>query len=325
MKEFGGKLAVVTGGGTGMGRELVLQLAREGARVAMCDVSADNMAETVRLARAAAPKVTITSHVCDVAREAQVEAFRDAVVVAHDTDHIDLLFNNAGIGGGGSFVAGERDEWERTFGVCWYGVYYCARAFMPLLVASKDAYIVNTSSVNGFWASIGPDVPHTAYSAAKFAVKGFSEALIADLRVNAPHVKVAVVMPGHIGTSIALNTSKVLGKHDALSMTKDEIALTRELMKKRGLPVDNLPDEHIRQMLHQRALDFRDKAPTTAAQAAGIILDGVRNDRWRILVGADAVALDALVRSAPEAAYEPDFVNRITDAGHLRELTQATR
>jgi len=329
MKDFSGKLAVVTGGGTGMGRELVRELAREGCRVAMCDVSAENMAETARLARAAAPQpaqaLAITTHVCDVAREAQVEAFRDAVVAAHDTDHIDLLFNNAGIGGGGSFVAGEREEWERTFGVCWYGVYYCARAFMPLLVASKSAYIVNTSSVNGFWASIGPDIPHTAYCAAKFAVKGFSEALIADLRVNAPHVKVAVVMPGHIGTSIALNTSKVLGKHDALSMTADEIAQTRELMKKRGLPVDNLPDEHIRQMMHQRALDFRDKAPTTAAQAASIILDGVRNDRWRILVGADAVALDSIVRSAPEAAYDVDFIDRVTGAGHFGALRDATR
>ena len=84
--------------------------------------------------------------------------------------------------------------------MCWGGVYHCSRAFVPLLVASDDAYLVNTSSVNGFWACLGPGIPHTAYSAAKFAVKGFSEALVTDFRVNAPHVKVAVVMPGHIGT-----------------------------------------------------------------------------------------------------------------------------
>jgi NAD(P)-dependent dehydrogenase (short-subunit alcohol dehydrogenase family) len=284
------------------------------------------MAETAKLARERAGRdVRITTHVCDVADEAQVLGFRDGVVDGHETDHVDLLFNNAGIGGGGSFVAGDRSEWERTFGVCWFGVYYCARAFVPLLVASREGYIVNTSSVNGFWASIGPGVPHTAYSAAKFAVKGFSEALIADLRVNAPHVKVAVVMPGHIGTSIALNTSKVLGKHDALSMTATEIAELREQMKKRGLPVDNLPDEHIRQFMHQRAIDFRDKAPTTAAQAASIILDGVREDRWRILVGDDAVALDARVRATPELAYEPEFVTQINDGGHLRALRDATQ
>jgi NAD(P)-dependent dehydrogenase (short-subunit alcohol dehydrogenase family) len=326
MKEFTDRLAVVTGGGTGMGRELVRQLAREGCHVAMCDVSADNMAETARIAGLEAPRaVRISTHPCDVSDEAQVLAFRDGVVAAHETDHVDLLFNNAGIGGGGSFVAGNRAEWERTFGVCWFGVYYCARAFMPLLVASREGYLVNTSSVNGFWASIGPTVPHTAYSAAKFAVKGFSEALIADLRVHAPHVRVAVVMPGHIGTSIALNTSKVLGKHDALSMTAEEVAELRAQMKQRGLPVDNVPDDHIRQFLHQRALDFRDKAPTTAAQAATVILDGVRQDRWRILVGDDAVDLDQRVRAAPELAYEPEFVAQITDAGHLKALRDATQ
>ena len=326
MKEFKGRLAVVTGGGTGMGRELVMQLTAEGCHVAMCDVSKENMAETQHLAREKAGKeVRITTHVCDVSNEAQVLAFKDAVVNEHETDHINLLFNNAGIGGGGSFVAGERGEWERTFGVCWFGVYYCARAFMPLLVASTEGYIVNTSSVNGFWASLGPGVPHTAYSAAKFAVKGFSEALIWDLRVNAPHVKVAVVMPGHIGTSIALNTGKVLGRGDALSMPAAEVAALREMMKKRGLPVDNLPDDHIRQLMHQRAIDFRDKAPTTAAQAATIILDGVRDDRWRILVGDDAVALDARVRSTPELAYEPEFTMQVNAEGHFKELRAATQ
>jgi NAD(P)-dependent dehydrogenase (short-subunit alcohol dehydrogenase family) len=303
-----------------------MQLTAEGCHVAMCDVSKENMAETQRLARERTGKeVRITTHVCDVSNEAQVLAFKDAVVNEHETDHINLLFNNAGIGGGGSFVAGERGEWERTFGVCWFGVYYCARAFMPLLVASTEGYIVNTSSVNGFWASLGPGVPHTAYSAAKFAVKGFSEALIWDLRVNAPHVKVAVVMPGHIGTSIALNTGKVLGRGDALSMPAAEVAALREMMKKRGLPVDNLPDDHIRQLMHQRAIDFRDKAPTTAAQAATIILDGVRDDRWRILVGDDAVALDARVRSTPELAYEPEFTMQFNAEGHFKELRAATQ
>jgi NAD(P)-dependent dehydrogenase (short-subunit alcohol dehydrogenase family) len=322
MKDFRGKIAVVTGGGTGMGRELVRQLTKEGCHVAMCDVSTDNMAETTRLAQADAPKGTrITSHRCDVSKEDQVIAFRDAVAAEHRTDQINLLFNNAGIGGGGQFVNGDREEWERTFDVCWYGVYYCARAFMPLLVASNEGHIVNTSSVNGFWATLGPGVSHTAYCAAKFAVKGFTEALITDLRINAPHVKASVVMPGHIGTSIALNTSKVLGKAGALEMSSAEVAQMRELMVKRGLPVGNLPDDAIRAAMHQRAIDFRDKAPTTAAQAANIILDGVRNDRWRILVGEDAQALDRAVRETPELAYEAEFTERVNQMGHLRPLT----
>src|SRR3546814_15155867 len=89
---------------------------------------------------------------------------------AHDTYHVNLVFNNAGIGGGGSFLTASREEWERTFGVCWGGVYNGSRAFLPLLVASDEGYLVNTSSVNGFWASLGPGVPHTAYSADRTGV-----------------------------------------------------------------------------------------------------------------------------------------------------------
>lgn len=301
-----GQIAVITGGGTGMGRELARQLSAAGVHVAMCDVSAAAMAETQALCQAAAPAGTrVTTFVADVSQEAQVLAFRDAVKAAHATDHIHLLFNNAGIGGGGGFVDGDRADWERTFGVDWFGVYYNARAFMPMLVAAPVGCIVNVSSVNGFWARLGPGVPHTAYSAAKFAVKGFTEALITDLRVNAPHVSCAVVMPGHIGTSIALNT------YDAAGLSAAQIAAVRQRMVKAGAPVGQLPDDAIRQIMLQRGADFRDNAPTTAAQAATIILDGVRAGRWRILVGDDAHQLDALVRAQPEQAYEEGFFTLI--------------
>ena len=124
MKSVRGKRAVVTGGGTGMGRELALQLSAEGCSVAICDVSAENMARTKsRCEEAAPPSTTITTHLCDVSNEKQVFDFRDAVAEAHG-GHVHLLFNKAGIGGGGSFVAGDRAEWERTFAVCWWGVYY---------------------------------------------------------------------------------------------------------------------------------------------------------------------------------------------------------
>ena len=260
------------------------------------------MAETQALCLAAAPAGTrVTTCVADVSDEQAVLAFRDAVRAEHTTDHIHLLFNNAGRGGGGSFVTGGRGDWERTFNVDWFGVYFCARAFLPLLVASPVGCIVNVSSVNGFWASLGPAVPHTAYSAAKFAVKGFTEALITDLRVNAPHVGCVLVMPGHVGTSIALNT------YDAMQLTPEQVAVMRARMLKAGAPVADLPDDAIRQLMHQRAIDFRDKAPTTAAQAAATILDAVRADRWRVLVGEDAQRLDTMVRANPESAYEPAF------------------
>jgi len=126
--------------------------------------------------------------------------------LAFSTEHVNLLFNNAGIGGGGSFVTDDRSEWERTFGIDWGGVYYCTRAFLPMLLRADEGHVVNTSSLNGLWASIGPTIPHTAYSAAKFAIRGFTEALITDFRVNAPHLRGSVVMPGHIGTSIVINS-----------------------------------------------------------------------------------------------------------------------
>src|SRR5215471_9864143 len=236
MDSFAGKLAVVTGGGSGMGRELVRQLAAEGCSVAACDVNADSVAETVTLMEpgTASVPLNVTGHVCDVSDEAQVLRFRDELLDAHGADHVDLVFSNAGIGGGGSFVTEPREVWERTFAIDWWGVYYCARAFLPLLIKSPEGVLVNTSSVNGFWATLGPGIPHTAYSTAKFAVKGFSEALIEDLRTNAPHVKVAVVMPGHIGTGIVVNSGRVLGRPDFDEMPQADLEPVRAQMKRRG-------------------------------------------------------------------------------------------
>jgi NAD(P)-dependent dehydrogenase (short-subunit alcohol dehydrogenase family) len=317
MKDFAGKIAVITGGGTGMGRELAKQLVAEGCTVAMCDVSAENMAETKRLAMANAPQGTrVVTHVADVSDEAQILRFRDAVARELDTDHIHLLFNNAGIGGGPSFITSSREEWEKTFNVCWYGVYYSTRAFMPMLLKAHEAHIVNTSSVNGFWASLGPTRAHTAYPAAKFAVKGFTEGLITDLRLNAPHVKASVVMPGHIGTSIVENSRKVLTGHSITEMTEREVADARRSIEAMGFPTKTLSDEQIKGLIAERARQFETAAPTSAAEAATIILNGVRNEKWRILIGRDAEDMDRFVREAPELAYEQSFVDRLRKAGH---------
>ena len=314
MDSFSGRIAVVTGGASGMGAELCVQLATEGASVAACDLTAGRLSDTVARCEAAAPAGTrITAHGCDVADEAQVLAFRDAVVADHDTDHVDLVFNNAGIGGGGAFVDGDRGEWERTFDICWWGVYYCSRAFLPLLVASAEGHLVNTSSVNGFWGSVGPDAPHTAYSTAKFAVRGFTESLMTDLRLNAPHVSAHVVMPGHIGTSIVHNSMAMLGGPDP--------TVIRKRLAERGLPVDQFSDEQLLAFMEERARLFREAAPTSAAQAATVILDAVKAGQWRILVGQDAHDFDELVRSFPEEAYRPEFMERVFERGHFVTLT----
>ena len=305
MKDFSGKIAVVTGGGTGMGRALVRQLVAEGCHVATCDIIEENLAATLDLAKSEAPQgVRVTGSLCDVAVEDQVMAFRDHVRDALQTDHINLLFNNAGIGGGGSFVQGDRDEWERTFNICWYGVYYTARAFRDLLLASDEGHMVNTSSVNGFRASLGGNIPHTAYSAAKFAVKGFSEALINDFRFNAPHLKVSVVMPGHVGSEIGINTGRILGHPEPKDWTAEDIAAARKYQD-----LTAFDDDAVRSEMQRRRERYRD-APVSPAQAAEIILQGVKDDNWRILVGKDAVALDEAVREAPLEAYDLDFSER---------------
>ena len=309
MKEFAGRIAIVTGGGSGMGRELVRQLVAEACNVAMCDLSTSGMVETKRLCEAAGlPQgLRVTTHFADVSDRTQVERFRDEVAERHATDKIHLLFNNAGIGGGGSMIAHSREEWERTFNICWGGVYNGTRAFLPMLLKAEEGHIVNTSSVNGFWASIGPRIPHTAYSAAKFAVKGFTEALITDLRLNAPHVKCSVVMPGHIGTGIAANSRKIQSGSDSDAMDARQIAQARGRIASTGRDVSAVSDDDIRRMVAERERRFTEEAPTSAAEAARIILDGVKAERWRILVGEDAQKLDERVRQAPERAYDVDF------------------
>ena len=298
-----------------MGRELVCQLAAEGCHVAMCDVSADNMADTESLALEGAPTgVRVISALADVSKVDQVVAFATTVASGLETTHINLLFNNAGIGGGGSFVLDDRDEWDTTFEVCWGGVYHGTRAFMPMLLASSAGHVVNTSSVNGFWASLGPNNPHTAYSAAKFAVKGFTEALISDFRLNAPHLRASVVMPGHIGTSIVINSMKAFGR-DPKELDEHQVAQIRERFGSRGIALDDASDEDIRQGMQMQAEMFRDGAPMTAAQAATIILDGVRRGDWRILVGDDAHLLDEMVRETPDDAYEVSFIERLQAMG----------
>src|ERR1700742_2486242 len=242
MKDFAGKTAVITGGGSGMGRELARQLVAEGCNVAICDVSAEAMAETRRLCEAEKlPQgLRVTTHVADVSIEAHYIRFRDELIEQQKTDRIHLLFNNAGIAGGGSMLTSTREQWERTFNICWGGVYLGVRTFLPLLLKADEGHIVSTSSINGFWASVGLGVPHTAYSAAKFAVKGFTEALINDLRLNAPHIKCSVVMPGHIGTPILSNTLVVLNGSDQL--TPEQLLQARARIKLMGIAVDTMSD-----------------------------------------------------------------------------------
>ncbi len=275
MEEFRGKLAVITGGSSGIGRELAIQLAKEGCHLALCATSAEKLAETERLCKLkSANNVRISTHIVDVSEEAQVLDFCEVVCREHSADHIDLLINNAGITGSDSFVTAPRNQWEKIFNINWFGVYYCTRTFLPLLMEAEESHIVNISSVTGLWALQG------AYSTSKFAVRGFTEALVSDLRQNAPNVKASVVFPGRVSTDLIAGSQKHLGQ-----MTEEEAQKVSKA--------------------------FSDSGITTAMEAATIILEGVRKKQWRILVGVDAVQLDHQVRLDPDYIYEPDFASRV--------------
>lgn len=263
--EFENRIAVVTGGASGIGRELLFQLVRGGTHVAVCDIDQVRLEAAARRARAFNPDVRVSTHVHDVSDETAVDRFVDEVVQSHECSAIHMLFNNAGVVGGGSFVNGSRDEWDHTFAVSWFGVYYCTRAFLPLLMAADQGAIVNMSSVNGLWASLGPGSAHTAYSSAKFAVRGFTESLIGDFKAHAPHLSAVLVIPGHVRTA----------------MPSPPRTWRRAL--------DSL---------------FADYQPVASQSAAAMILDAVRNGQWRVVIGQDAQAVDVHVRANPWAAYD---------------------
>jgi NAD(P)-dependent dehydrogenase (short-subunit alcohol dehydrogenase family) len=191
------------------------------------------------------------------------------------------------------------------------GVYFCARTFLPLLIASGDGVLVNTSSVASFWATAGPGAPPiTAYSTSNFAIKGFSEALIEDLRSNAPQVRVVVVMPGVVNTDIAENSRRALGLPEWEQLSDAELLeqipdIGRAILIGMGLLTEDFSADDLRQAIPRLKDTFRDQG-FLPAQAATIILDGVRSGAWRILVGDEAKMLDEQARANPEAPFNYD-------------------
>ncbi|KAI9018808.1 hypothetical protein DFJ74DRAFT_769631 [Hyaloraphidium curvatum] len=282
------KFAIVSGGASGMGLHLVRHLLKRGASVAFCDISKDRVSGALGEAKKAG-NGKVTGHVCDVGVESDWARFRSEVLEEHGAEReINMLFNNAGVGGGFSFMSSSRAEWDRTFNIDFFGVYYGCRTFIGDLVKAKEAKIVNTSSVNGFWAvsPIYPGGPQSAYATAKFAVRGFTESLLLDLRTHAPHVTAHLVMPGYIGTGIVGNASIVTGMEAAPPLQKA----------------------------------FVDNAPVSAEQAAVEILDGVEQGRWRILIGKDAEYVDGMVRAHPTTAYTEERIKEVGDTGFMIKL-----
>ncbi|HEX9175313.1 MAG TPA: SDR family NAD(P)-dependent oxidoreductase [Mycobacterium sp.] len=254
MQGFAGKVAVVTGAGSGIGQALAIELARSGAKLAISDVEVDGLAGTEeRLKAIGAP---VKTDRLDVTEREAFLAYADAV-----NDHfgtVNQIYNNAGIAFNGDVETSQFKDIERVMDVDFWGVVNGTKAFLPHLIASGDGHVVNVSSVFGLFSVPG----QAAYNSAKFAVRGFTEALRQEMILARHPVKVTTVHPGGIKTNIVRNMTAVEG------FDKDEMVQT---------------------------FDKR-LANTSPQKAARIILDGVRKNKARVLVGPDAKVLDIIVR-----------------------------
>ncbi len=272
MRSFKDKVSVVTGGGSGMGRELALQLAAEGAVVAVVDNSDVRAKETASVITKAGGSAM--AYVVDVADRDQVNTLARAVQAEHGP--ADILINNAGI-----LMKSERfdamgdREVQQLLDINLGGVLNCTTAFLPQLLSHDDAALVNTSSLGGL-VGLMKQVP---YATAKFAVRGFSEALRMDLYETG--VKITVVYPGPVATSIFANSPH---------LTPAEGAAGQESMKRTH--------------------------PVAADKAASLILKGVRKGRERVIIGREAKAMDVLARLFPNAYTKLLFrpVKKMMDA-----------
>ncbi len=309
MESFAGKFAVVTGGGGGIAREVVAQLAAEGCSVATIDLAEQQLAESIAAANAgAAAGARVTGHVCDITDAAGVDRVRDEILAEHGVEHVDLLLNVAAIFGAGSFLTDDRAAWERVFNVCWTGTYVVCRAFVPLVVAGPAGHIVNTASANALRATHGPGAPSTSYSAGKWAVRGFTEALIEDCRTHAPHVKVSLVIPGGVGTDIRANSGRMLDAESPGASVTSGSEHLRIYLGGMGVPIDDVSDAMLERLMDVMQSDVFAMPP---AQGAKQLLDGVRADRWRVFIGVGVVQLDRAVRADPESIYELDGASLI--------------
>jgi NAD(P)-dependent dehydrogenase (short-subunit alcohol dehydrogenase family) len=254
MDGFADKVAVVTGAGSGIGRALTVELARSSARLAISDVDAEGLAKTERLIRKIGADVRTDR--LDVTERAAFLAYADTV-----NEHfgkVNQVYNIAGIAFLGDVEVSQFKDIERVMDVDYWGVVNGTKAFLPHLIASGDGHVINMSSMFGLYGVPG----QAAYNSAKFAVRGFTEALRQEMLVAGHPVRVVCVHPGGIKTAIARNAGAVPGR--------DAAALG----------------------------EFFDKrlAKTSAERAARTILDGAERGRARVLVGPDARVLDLLIR-----------------------------
>lgn len=262
-----GRVAAVTGAASGIGRELAILLAKKGADLAVSDVDEVGLAETVDLAKKAGAGVTVTAQRLDVADREAVHAWADQVVADHGK--VNVIVNNAGVALGATVDGMSYDDFDWLMGINFQGVVSGTKAFLPHLKAAGEGQVVNISSVFGLMG-----IPsQSAYNAAKFAVRGFTEALRVELDIEDCGVSATTVHPGGIKTSIAKNA-----RMD-----------------------DSISD--IGQDSTQAIAEFEKLFITSPKRAAKVIVRGIEKNKRRVLIGPDAWAF-SLVSKLPPGAYQ---------------------
>jgi NAD(P)-dependent dehydrogenase (short-subunit alcohol dehydrogenase family) len=269
MKSFAGKVAAITGAGSGIGRALARQLAREGCHLALSDINLAGVEETAKIIADESPKVHVTTAKLDVSKRDDFYAWADQVIASHG--RCNMIFNNAGVAQGTTIEAVSYEDFEWLMGINFWGVVYGTKAFLPHLRASGDGHVINISSLFGL---IGVPAQGT-YCAAKFAVRGFTETLRQELELEGAPVSATSIHPGGIKTNIAKSSRD----GDMGSIGMDDAEASKK---------------------------FFDKllSVTSPERAAQIILNGVKRNARRVVVGPDAMVLDNVQRFLP-TLYQP--------------------
>ena len=275
MKDFKNKVAVITGSGSGIGRELAIELASNGANIALVEINEETLNETAELLKKY--NVGVSKHIVDVGNKQAVFDLPEKVIEEHGS--VDMVFNNAGVALSSTVENSTDEDWEWGLGILLHGVINGTRAFLPFLKDRPEAAIINTSSIFGLLS-----VPNQSiYHVGKYGVRGFTESLALEMKMEKSNVEVYSVHPGHIGTNIA-NIGAKNGKFDFDEDGEDGPNLFGAQAK----------------TVEEAGQLFKDKAPINANTAAKIILKNIKKKNKRILVGSDAYAYDLIQRIFPK-------------------------
>ena len=264
MNEFLGKVAVITGAGSGIGRALAVSLAQQGCNLALADINTESLKQTQVILDSDLfdGSVQVTLHTVDVSQWSDVQALAESVKEQHG--RVNLLINNAGVGLGSLFKDASLDDMRWVMDINYWGVVYGCKAFLPLIKKTGGSTIVNVSSVFGLVT-----VPmSTAYCSSKFAVRGFSDALRHEVGYMGSDIKVACAFPSGIKTAIAQNSKVTLHTKSKTSVEQQKANMEAHFL-------------------------------TTPEQAATDILNGVRKGKSRIKVGKGSTLMDLASRLFP--------------------------